>query len=154
MVMPAPPEDTLPYLIRPIEQITLPDSTHIIMVKGSVITPAGNFHNPRQVVADGDIFFDIPAGRQPFIVRTNLLALTAAGHCTFRVIAYSKEGGEEVQVLHGMVKVQKSYRSDFPEPDTLRTDQMLMINKSIDLMEKENYKAGQLRAWWERIAPR
>lgn len=145
-----PPVDTLPYLTQPVEKKILPDSTRIFILKGSTVTPAGNFPNPRQVSADGDLFFDIPAGKRPFIVRTSLLVLTATGHCTFRVIAYSKDGGEEVQVLDGTVKAEKSYHSDYPEPDTLHGGQMVMINKSIDLMEKEDDDPKELRAWWQK----
>lgn len=146
-----PPKDTFPYLNHSFSKQVLADSSRVLLLEGAKLDPDKKFPVIRQVKADGDMVFDVPAAAAPFEVRTRLLILTATGPCIFRVVAYSHESGEEVQVLKGMVRAQKAYRSDFPEPDTLRDHQLLMINDSIDLMEKEDDDRTEFREWWESI---
>ncbi|WEK35624.1 MAG: FecR domain-containing protein [Candidatus Pseudobacter hemicellulosilyticus] len=143
-----PPKDTFPYLNHTYTEKWLADSSRVILLEGAKLNPHQQFPANRQVKADGDMIFDVRGSARPFVVRTRLLVLTAEGPCVFRIVAYSHESGEEVQVLKGTVRAAKSYKSDFPEPDTLRNQQLLMINDTIDLMEKENDDRTELHDWW------
>jgi hypothetical protein len=77
--------------------------------------------------------------------------LTVTGKTALRVTAYSKEAGEQAEVLYGHVVAHKSYESSYKEPDILTDGQMTMINRDIDLMEKEKADVPALRAWSEAI---
>lgn len=136
---------------RPVKVVMLPDSTRVLLQKEAKVVPVKNFSTRREVKVDGDMFFEVPGGVKPLIVRTRLLVLTVEGKGAFRVIAYSKEDGEEVQVISGNIRVRKAYKSQFSEPDTLRNNQMVMINISIDLMEKEKFDTKDLRTWRDTV---
>jgi hypothetical protein len=156
--VPAPPpvEYTAPdnreISPQPSRLITLRDSTRVyIIADSSKLTPSKDFNKKREVAVDGDMFFEVPDLPKPLIVRSRLLILTVTGKAAFRVIAYAKEEGEEVQVLSGNIRVKKTYKSQFSEPDTLHENQMVMINISIDLMEKEKLDTRDLRAWRDTV---
>jgi transmembrane sensor len=56
----------------------------------------------------------------------------------FVVDAVRKRPGEEVDLLDGRLRVTKSYHSDTDSlPEELTAGDMVMINREIDLMEKE-----------------
>ena len=56
----------------------------------------------------------------------------------FAVEAVRKQPGEEADLLDGKLRVTKSYHSDTDnEPEVLGAGDMVMINREIDLMEKE-----------------
>jgi len=56
-----------------------------------------------------------------------------------------------VEVLEGHVVAHKNYSSTYTEPDVLDAGGMSMINRDIDLMEKETTNVAQLRAWSEAL---
>ncbi len=147
-------QDTIPAISNteekipePSDLIMLADSTRIYALDKVSLNLSGR-KGDYTATMDGDFFYDIPQQKDVFIIRTRLLKLSVHGKSAFRVIAYNKDEGEEVQVLHGHIVAEKSYKSDFPEPETLKNDNLLMINKSIDLMEKEeNLDTRELRKW-------
>ncbi len=145
------PPDNREKIPQPSGARTLRDSTRVLVIGDSKITPLPGFPAPRSVKVDGDLFFEVPAATKPLIVRTRLLTLTVTGKAVFRVIAYDKEDGEEVQVIAGNIHVKKAYKSQFDEPETLTDNQMVMINITIDLMEKENFDTRDLRAWRDTV---
>jgi hypothetical protein len=56
----------------------------------------------------------------------------------FAVEAVRKQAGEEADLVDGKLRVTKSYHSDTDnEPEELGAGDMVMINREIDLMEKE-----------------
>jgi ferric-dicitrate binding protein FerR (iron transport regulator) len=65
-------------------------------------------------------------------------AVTGGWGARFAVDAVRKRAGEEADVLDGKLRVMKSYHSDTDnEPEELGAGDMVMINREIDLMEKE-----------------
>jgi hypothetical protein len=136
------------WATRPTPQsLRLPDGTEAFFLSGARVTPADSYPRPRQIGVDGDVFFRVTAAPQPLTVRSRLLVLTVSGKTAFRITAHSRETGEQVEVLYGHVEARKSYDSPYPEPDTLRGGQMVMVNETIDLQEKENFDPAALRAW-------
>lgn len=149
------PPDNREIIPQPTGTKILPDSSRIYLIGGPGAKLSATFKKQREVKVDGDLFFEVEDAGKPMIVRTRLLHLTVVGKSVFRVIAYHKENGEEVQVISGNIRVKKAYKSEFSEPDTLRDNQMVMINITIDLMEKEKFDTKDLRAWRDtmRIPP-
>ncbi|HXO75674.1 MAG TPA: hypothetical protein VN824_10575, partial [Puia sp.] len=63
----------------------------------------------------------------------------------FHVDAFRKNAGEQVDLLEGRLRVKKSYHSDTDnEPEVLEAGEMVMINRDIDLMEKEKMSPAEL----------
>ncbi|MHA4811149.1 FecR family protein [Flavitalea flava] len=131
------------------KNIVLPDGTTIKMSHETTIriTKAFNKTN-REVQLDGEAVFSVKnqAGL-PFFLYTKNLQIQVLG-TRFRVDAYAKFAGEEVDVLSGKLKVRKSYHSTTDnEPELLQAGEMVMINRDIDLMEKEKVDSTELRTW-------
>jgi ferric-dicitrate binding protein FerR (iron transport regulator) len=138
----APPEPRMERLADGVEAYFRTDSKLI---------PAQGYPNPREIHVDGDFLIRAPEANSPLIVRSRLLVLKVTGRTSFRITAYSHEAGEQVEVLEGHIEARKSYPSNYSEPDLLVAGQMTMINKDIDLMEKETTDLAALRAWSEAL---
>lgn len=148
-VLPSMPKDTLP---APERVLWLPDSTCTFLIDSDThITPANKYPYPREIKLDGNVFLEVPAGQQPLTISTKLLKLSVVGNASFLVMAPAAGEWAEVKVISGNIRVKKAYSSKFNEPDTLRDNQLLMINRSIDLMEKEKLDATDLKAWRARL---
>lgn len=132
-------------------KVGLPDGTEAYYYRGTRVVMADGFPRPRELSVDGDAFLRIPAGDEPMIVKTRLLVMTVTGETHLRVTARWKQTGEQAEVLKGQVVARKSYPSNFQQPDILTDGQMVMINQTIDLMEKEKAEMAPLRAWTEAI---
>ena len=119
--------------------ISLPDSSRVRIGEGTVIVVGTGFTaGSRAVDLDGEGMFEVHASTAgPFVVTTKNLIIQAVG-TKFRVEAVRSTPGEEVDLLEGRLRVVKSYHSDTDnEPEVLDAGDMLMINREIDLMEKE-----------------
>ena len=59
--------------------------------------------------------------------------------------AFRSRSGEEVDLLAGQLTIRKSYHSDLDSvAEELTSGDMLMINREIDLMEKEKMNPDEL----------
>jgi ferric-dicitrate binding protein FerR (iron transport regulator) len=133
------------------QYLKLADGSEAFFLGDSKITPAAQYPQPREIQVDGDIFLRVAEHPEPLKVRSRLLVLTVTGKTAFRMTAYAKEAGEQVEVLYGNVTAYKSYESSYKEPDVLTSGQMTMINRDIDLMEKETADLPALRAWSDAL---
>ena len=125
----------------------MPDGSHVVLRPGTQITIAKGFGaGNRDLELDGEAIFEIE-GRpeKPFIVHTGNLEIAVLG-TWFHVDAFRKNAGEQVDLLEGRLRIKKSYRSDTDnEPEVLEAGDMLMINRDIDLMEKEKMNPDELK---------
>jgi transmembrane sensor len=133
------------------KKIILPDSTEVWMnVKSQLKVPADFNKKTRTVFLKGDVFFNIKDGKKPFIIRTGQLIINT-NKSGLRVDAYTAPG-EEADVLTGSVKVKKSYYSTLDNEEyELTPGQMVMINREIDLIEKEKFDSTELKVWLKRF---
>jgi hypothetical protein len=131
--------------------LRLPDGTVAHFRGDTTVTPAAGYPNPRDIHIDGDAYVQLPPGSEPWTVRTRLLVLTVQADSVFRVTAYAKMPGEQVEVVRGQMEARKSYPSPYTVPDELRGGDMVMINRDIDLMEKEHTNADDVRRWGEAL---
>jgi ferric-dicitrate binding protein FerR (iron transport regulator) len=107
----------------------------------TVIRPAEGFgKSNREVQVDGEAMLIIStrAGK-PFIIHTrNLVVEVQAAGSRLHVDAFASSPGEEVDLLGGKLRVTKSYHSSTDNAaEVLQAGEMVMINRDIDLMEKE-----------------
>lgn len=133
------------YVAQQAHAVKFADGTEVVFRGGSNVEAAKEFPQPRELTVDGDVFLRAPAGARPLTVRSRLLRLTVTGETALRMTAYSRQAGEQVEVLRGQVIAHKAYASAYAQPDTLGPGQMVMINRSIDLMEKETCKPDELK---------
>jgi ferric-dicitrate binding protein FerR (iron transport regulator) len=115
----------------------LPDSSTVVLSpETSIAVSKGD------VQLDGEGMFEV---RGPVVVHTRDLVIEVLWGAKFHVDAYRSKAGEEVDVLGGRLRVHKSYHSDTDnEPETLDSGDMVMINRDIDLMEKEKLTPAEL----------
>ena len=128
----------------------LADGTVASLGADTRLLTAAGFPSPRALSLDGEGLLKVPAGGQPLIVRTRLMHLEVRGASTLAITAWSRETGEQVEVLSGEVIVNKNYVSAYRVPDDLHGGEMSMVNETIDLMEKENVDPQSLARLRER----
>jgi transmembrane sensor len=126
--------------------VTLPDSSRIKLRSGTTVVLGAGFTNGARVVdLDGEAMFEVrerPGGS--FVVLTRNLIIEGPG-IQFRVDAVRSRPGEEVDLLAGQLTIRKSYHSDLDSvAEELNPGDMLMINREIDLMEKEKMNAEEV----------
>jgi transmembrane sensor len=126
--------------------VILPDNSHVKLSNGTEVVLGQAFaYGNRVVDLDGEGMFDVRAmpGKM-FVVITKNLILQGPGK-KFRVDAVRSRPGEEVDLLEGQLKIRKSYHSDLDSAaEELTSGDMLMINREIDLMEKERMNPDEL----------
>jgi len=124
------------------ERVSLPDGSHVKISDGTVIVLG---KGGRDVDLDGEGMFEVLASAAgPFVVHTKNLFIEALG-TKFRVDAVRSRAGKEVDLLEGRLAVRKSYHSDTDSvPEQLEAGDMLMINREIDLMEKEKMNGEEV----------
>lgn len=130
-------------------KVLLSDGTQIILLNGTRVVPSAGFPQNREIRLEGNgqVFIKARQQDKALTVRTGLLVLTVEGDTAFRALVSSEEIGEQAEVLYGRVRAAKSYPSHFAQPDDLAAGEMSMVNKSIDLMEKEKFDTSELARW-------
>ena len=136
--------------------ITLPDQTTVVLRPRTILEISKSFNiNDRDVKLDGQAVFTAGSGgNHDLIVHTrNLHILVVKGQ--FHVDAFASNAGEEVDLLSGKLKVTKSYHSTTDNAEEiLEGGDMVMINRDIDLMEKEKLNPTELEALEKKISDR
>jgi ferric-dicitrate binding protein FerR (iron transport regulator) len=131
--------------------LRLSDGTEALFLGDTKVEPSRSYPQPRELRVDGDAFIRTGSFPTPLLVRTRLLLLTIKSNTALRVTAFSKEDGEQVQVLYGQVQANKSYPSTYSQPDMLGAGEMSMINRTIDLMEKDRFDPAEVQAWRAKL---
>ena len=137
---------------EPPETLHLSDGTVASLGADTRLRTAAGFPSPRELSLDGEGLLKVSAGGQALIVRTHLMHLEVRGASTLAITAWSRQTGEQVEVLSGEVIVSKSYPSQYRVPDDLHGGEMSMVNRTIDLMEKETVDAPSLASLRERAS--
>ena len=129
--------------------ITLADNSKVILNANSILkVPHGYNKDSRKVILLGAAYFDIsPNAKLPFSLESSDMKAMVLG-TSFYMRAYPHESGQQLELLSGKLKVQKAYRSTLDnQPEILLPGDMVMLNRSVDLMEKETFDVQQRQAW-------
>ena len=119
-------------------KVFLKPNTTIVLAKGFGV-------DNRDIDIDGEAFFDMEVTGAPVRLRTKDLNVLVLGAARFRVDGYRGKPGEEVDLLEGRLMVTKSYHSDTDSAtETLGAGEMVMINRDIDLIEKEKMSQEEI----------
>ncbi|HXB95430.1 MAG TPA: FecR family protein [Puia sp.] len=126
------------------QRIRLPDGSAVILGPGAKVDLGKGFSKGnRQVELDGEAWFDVGAG--PFELHTRDLVVEVLSAARFHANAVRSKPGEEIDLLEGKLRAKKSYHSDTDnEAEVLGPGEMVMINRDIDLMEKEKLNPAEL----------
>ena len=133
------------------QKILLPDSSTVILAPGTKIGLGSRFDSGyKELSLDGEAWFDIIRAPVTLHTRDMIVDILWAGR--FHAEAFRARPGEEIDLLVGRLHVQKSYHSDTDSvPELLGAGEMVMINRDIDLMEKEKLNPAELeklkRSW-------
>jgi len=139
-------------------QDTLPDPTRLQLVFGDSVNRAFFWDETSALTEvekgalrmDGRFFLSIEKASLPFRLRSSLMDIEVLElPLLLQVDAFDNEAGQSLELFSGTIKVEKSYPSDFPSLDTLRGGDLYMINKDIDLSEKEHLDDFSIQHWWE-----
>ncbi|MBS1663330.1 MAG: FecR domain-containing protein [Bacteroidetes bacterium] len=131
------------------QRLALPDGNHVVLQPGTKLVTAKGFGvSNREVDLDGEAIFEVEKGQgAPFTVHTRNLHISVitALASWFHVDAFRKNVGEQLELLEGRLQVNKSYHSDTDNStEVLEVGDMVMINRDIDLMEKEKMSPKEL----------
>jgi len=134
-------------------RFTLPDGSVLILAPGTKVQLGGGFDSGKKELSlDGEAWFEIVSGPVTLHTRDMVVDILRAGR--FHAEAFRARPGEEIEVLLGTLTAKKSYHSDTDnETEALGPGEMVMINRDIDLMEKETLNADELdklKAAWSR----
>jgi transmembrane sensor len=93
-----------------VQLLRLPDSSRVWLAAGTHIQYNKNFSRQRQIVLDGEAFFDVAHDpSHPFVVGGGKLEITVLG-TRFNVRSYSNAGRTTVSLLSGRVQVSEEGR--------------------------------------------
>jgi hypothetical protein len=84
------------------KEITMPDSSHIVLNKNSKISFNKDFSGGRNVSLEGEAFFEVKKGKEKFTIRCSLSAIEVLG-TSFNVISGKNTCCDEVSVISGKV---------------------------------------------------
>jgi len=146
-----PPIDTA------IKQDTVPDPNRFQQVFGDSVNRAFFWdqkstlrESGKALRMDGLSVLYIEKASLPFGLRTTLMDIEVLGlPLLLQVDAFDDEAGQSLELFSGALKVKKNYESSFPSLDTLHAGDLYMINKDIDLSEKEHLDDFSIQRWWE-----
>lgn len=132
--------------------IALADGTTIILGSSSTLTVPDDFNKlSREIGLIGNALFEVVKdSSKPFVIHTRHLQNTATDG-VYWIIAPATSEGETVEVMSGVLRANKAYSSQFNEPETLKVGEMVMINHTIDLMEKETFDTTEVSKWKSNI---
>ncbi len=91
---------------------------------------------------NGKAHFHFSSDSTTTIIYTGMMKLTTQ-NINFVIDAYNSSPGQSLKVLDGQLIATKSYKSNFPNTDTLVKGEMILINIDIDLMEKETFDTAR-----------
>jgi len=136
--------------IHDIEVFPSSDGSKIIhTVNTKLHAVKGDHPGDRAYDLDGEAWFTVRnADKKPVVIHTRQLIITIQSpFARLHIDAFASSPGEQADLLEGQLKVTKSYHSSTDnEPETLHSGDMVMINRDIDLMEKETLDSAERKA--------
>ncbi len=122
-----------------IKSYSIPDNNRVLLDSLSSLKISDSLYQNKYLFKlDGKAHFFIKKSTHRFVIFTGMMKLETQA-VDFKIKAYSSSPGQSLKVLKGKLIATKSYQSDFPNTDTLRQGEMILINRDIDLMEKEAF---------------
>lgn len=110
-------------------EVTLPDSSKVILNSGSHIIYPDKFDKVRQVFAGGETYFDVAKdSERPFIVETSDMTVRVHG-TSFNIRSYPEEHTSETMLLSGSISLRPKCGS-FGEEISMKPGQKVSVCKN------------------------
>jgi transmembrane sensor len=124
--------------------LRIPNFGTVFLKPNTTIGLAKGFgRDNRDIDIDGEALFEMEVTGAPVRLHTKDLVMEVSAG-VFRVDASRSSSGEEVDLLEGRMRVAKNYHSDTDNStEVLGPGEMVMINREIDLMEKEKMSPAE-----------
>jgi transmembrane sensor len=131
------------------KMINLPDGSSVILNSDSKLTYTSDFINNRNVILEGEGFFDVVKDEShPFTVVTGNISTTALG-TSFNIRAYDAAPVIQVSLATGKVKVENTKDKNLIEINPgeavdFSTQRQTLHKKRIDILKVLHWKEGIL----------
>lgn len=135
--------------IQNMESVSLPDGTKVQIGPGSRLTyPASFTGKTREVILDGQAFFDVSKNREkPFIVHTEDMDVQALG-TAFELFCYGVENKVEAILLSGKIKVGVMDKETNKVKEYLVSpNEKILLDKQVGKVSKQEVDADKYTAW-------
>lgn len=132
----------------------LGEGSWVVLSPKAKVTMDINFgKGNRYLGLDGEALVIIPkASGDSFIITTRNLRIAVLDDAKIHIDAYAANAGEQADLLTGKLRVEKTYHSTTDnQPEMLAAGDLVMINRDIDLMEKEKMNEAELAALKKRF---
>lgn len=129
--------------------VELPDHSRVLLGTNTTLkVPKDYAEKSRLLILSGAAYFEIVPGTDlPLIVEAADMKISVS-EASFFVRAYPYESGQLAELLKGTLKAEKAYHSTLENtPEILAPGEMVMLNKSVDLIEKETFKSPDREKW-------
>jgi transmembrane sensor len=127
-------------------QFSLPDGSTGCLSSNSSLKYYGNFKSDRQVILNGEAFFDVSADKsRPFVVSTGEIVLKVTG-TRFNIASYDNENNVEVVLEEG--KLQFKNR-EMNKCYTMNPNDLLIYNKTHKEFSTEVVDPRKYISWTE-----
>jgi transmembrane sensor len=128
-------------------KILLPDSSVVYLGGGSKLKYAKNFDGKkRDVVLDGEAFFDVVHKAKPFVVKSGDITTVVLG-TSFNIKAYPADHKVSVTVQSGKVGVMAAVHGQPQLVKYLVKDEQISINTQNGLYTFNNTDASAVSSW-------
>jgi transmembrane sensor len=129
---------------------TLPDGTKVWLNGGSSLKYPTHFTGPERLVElIGEAYFAVSHNKEvPFLVKNEQLLVKALG-TEFNFCAYPNEPRVEAVLTKGKVAIITEQNGIRKELTTLQPNQMIVYEKKINRMYKENVAVEKYTSWRE-----
>lgn len=127
-------------------QFTLPDGTKGWLNSNSSIRYKGNYLNNRNVILNGEAFFDVFTDeKRPFVVDANEVIITAVG-TRFNVASYDEENEVEVVLEEGKILVNDKKEDKLIQ---IAPNERFIYNKNLNTYITDTVQIKKYTSWTE-----
>lgn len=127
-------------------QFTLPDGTKGWLNSNSSISYRGNYSYNRNVILNGEAFFDVFTDKKrPFVVNANEVIITAIG-TRFNVASYEEENDVEVVLEEGNLLVSNKKTDKLMQ---IAPNERFLYNKNLNTFNKDTVQIKKYTSWTE-----
>jgi len=125
---------------------TLPDGTNGWLNSNSSIRYKGDYNYAREVMLNGEAYFDVKTDqKRPFVVNTSGAIVTAVG-TRFNVASYEEENEVEVVLEEGKLLFSNDKKGEIL---TIAPNERLLYNKTQDTYSTDTVQIEKHTSWTE-----
>lgn len=134
--------------------VSLSDGTRIKLNAGSTIIYPEKFENAREVVLQGEAYFEVAEdAKRPFIVTTGKVTTTALG-TSFNIKSYPSAGETNISLIEGKVRIDRYVDDDKTRKSSaefLLPGENILYNRKSSEMKKGHFDLKKVVSWRDNV---